>query len=301
MNATINTVSAKAVRKLKTDAEVYKKRLLHMIIATCVLLAAVVASVYSLVNTTVELSDTTEYALKLESDNFVKEMEIQGLNDTIDGLNAEIDSLSTSVENYQKSNKQFAGSIANLKSIIDELDLSNQQLIKENKKLNKKVKALQKKISVYDKYAYAVFDKGGNRTDLTYEQIKTGEELMLEKGMDPDLLFGIIMTESTGKENASNSTSTARGYGQVLAGTAKTVYEDIQGHGKGTYSHSMAFNGMTNISLVVSYLDWMHDNGWSLNKTIIRYRGLNDPAYFRSIDSYISKSGNSLAKISASW
>ena len=125
---------------------------------------------------------------------------------------------------------------------------------------------------------------------------------MKDKGMDPDLLFGLVMTESAGTEKAKNSTSTARGYGQLLKGTAKSMYENVLGNGKGTYNHDMAFDGDTNILLTATYLGYLKNTcNYSLRSTIIGYRGLYDQAYFNTVDSYIKKSGNSLTQIAANW
>ena len=188
-------------------------------------------------------------------------------------------------------------------SVIDELDEQNAGLLKENKKLAKELDSYKEREELYDKYEYALYDTAGNRTDLTYDQIKTGEELMVAKGMDPDLLFGILMTESGGKENASNPTSTARGYGQLLKGTGQFVYENLQGNAKGSYSHQYAYNGDMNIAMTVDLLNYFkNDRGLSLHKAIQSYRGLsNVSGYEAKINSYISKSGDSLSAIAAKW
>ena len=111
------------------------------------------------------------------------------------------------------------------------------------------------------------------------------------------------MTESGGKENASNPASTARGYGQLLKGTGKFVYENLQGNAKGSYSHQYAYNGDMNIAMTVDLLSYFkNDRGLSLHKTIQSYRGLsNVSGYEAKINNYISKSGDSLSAIAAKW
>lgn len=207
------------------------------------------------------------------------------------------------IHELESNAKAISSSTTEFKAVIDELDQQNADLLEENKHIAEELDSFKKREELYNKYEYALYDKAGNRTDLTYDQVKTGEELMEEKGMDPDLLFGIVMTESGGKETASNSTSTARGYGQLLAGTGKFVYENLQGNPKGSYNHSYAYDGDMNIAMTVDLLDYFkNEKNYSLHKTIQSYRGLQDVAsYERTINSYISKSGNSLSSIAAKW
>lgn len=199
--------------------------------------------------------------------------------------------------------KTLSSSASEFKSVVDELDKQNASLLKENKKIAKELDKFKQREELYDKYEYAIYNKAGKRTDLTYDQIKTGEQLMKEKDMDPNALFGILMTESGGVETASNSTSTARGYGQLLAGTGKFIYENLQGNPKGSYNHSYAYDGDMNIAMTVDLLDYFKNTkNYSLHKTIQSYRGLQDVSgYERTINSYISKSGNSLSSIAAKW
>jgi uncharacterized protein YoxC len=211
-------------------------------------------------------------------------------------------SLETMTDDYNTLVEESEEYLANYKSVVSELEAQNKKVVKANKKLRTRLNELEAREELFDKYEYALYDKMGNRTDLTYDQVTTGEELMLEKGMDPDLLFGIIMTESGGDETASNSTSSARGYGQLLSSTGKMVYEQIQGHGSGTYNHSMAYTGSVNISMTVSLLAYFRKQGYSLMTTIRRYRGINDvSSYIATINSYIKKNGNSISKMASSW
>jgi soluble lytic murein transglycosylase-like protein len=142
----------------------------------------------------------------------------------------------------------------------------------------------------------------GKRTDLTYKQIKMGQDLMLAKGYDPDILFGIVMTESRAVEKCTNDESTARGLGQFLKGTGKWVYEKLLN--LGTYNHNYALDGDTNIKMMVSYLDYLFKtNNNNLYNAIQLYRGSSGKpkvtqAYCNSIDSFISMADTSVAKIS---
>ena len=238
---------------------------------------------------------------KVDNNNLTKQFE--ETQDELLETKASLACADTYISEIEDSLGILRDSTEEFQSVIDELDEQNAGLLKENKKLAKELDTYKEREELYDKYEYALYDTAGNRTDLTYDQIKTGEELMTAKGMDPDLLFGLFMTESGGKELASNPTSTARGYGQLLKGTGQFVYENLQGHAKGSYSHQYAYNGDMNISMTVDLLDYFkNDKGYSLHKTIQSYRGLSDVSgYEAKINSYISKSGNSLSAIAAKW
>lgn len=142
-----------------------------------------------------------------------------------------------------------------------------------NAELNEINAQLEEETRLKTEYAYAL-NYGGQRTDITLAQLKTGEALCKEKGVNPHLLFGIVMTESRGNAQAKNSCSTATGYGQFLKGTGKTVYEDMMGNGRGTYNHNMAYNGDLNITMMAYYLDDLLDSsGGNTASALKRYRG----------------------------
>jgi soluble lytic murein transglycosylase-like protein len=295
------TASVRESRRYKSDAEMFKKLFSYACVTIAILTGIVFAMAYRLVTAANYSTDQQTEILELNSEIFNLKTEVNNLNLTIKQMAADATTLESDYESTKSDLTTLKSNYSSMKETIEELDATNAALEEENTALDTQLKTFATRSELYDKYEYALYDTDGKRTDLTYTQVQTGEELMKEKGLDPDLLFGIIMTESNGIEKASNSESTARGYGQMLAGTAKLTYEILQKHGSGTYNHSMAYNGDTNISMVVSYLSYLKGLGKSLNETIIGYRGLNDPRYFRTINSYISKSGNSLDKIAANW
>ncbi len=187
--------------------------------------------------------------------------------------------------------------ISDLKSTNDELDKQLKDIANKNKKLNKivkkdeeTIKELSDRVNTFERYEYALY-YGNKRNDLTYDQIKLGEELMEAKGYDPDLLFGIIMVESRGLADVVNPTSNATGYGQFLSGTGKFIYERVLGEGR--YNHSITpKDGDTNIRMMVAYLDLLYDkyNG-DIVKTIKEYCGSSDYtktySYMNKINSHI--------------
>ena len=194
-------------------------------------------------------------------------------------------------EIYEKLNSE----VKDLMDTVTELDSQNKKLSKENKQMHKDLRKYEKRSELFDKYEYAVYN-GNKRTSFTYSQLQLAEDIMEEKGMDANLLLAIAMTESGGNEKIKSKSSTARGYGQFLSGTGKFVYEELMD--AGTYDHSYALNGSTNIKLMANYLKYLHGNRSSIYGIIESYRGVKKcTGYMNKINSYLVRGGTSLEKI----
>ena len=281
------------ISRYKEEVYTYERVAKITIIIAAIFFAASIALAAQLVRSHMQSNSLLDQVHELQDTN-------RSLNEKLQNINADVVSISNETIVLQSQNKILSDSISGMKNTIDKLDASNAKLIKDNKSLDKSLKKFENRAELYDKYEYAVYDKSGKRTDLTYSQIKTGEELMKAEGIDPDLLFGMIMTESGGDETATSSSSTARGYGQFLAGSGKYVYEKIL-H-LGTYSHSMAYNGDTNIKMAAGYLGYLKNTrGFSAYAAVKAYRGVEPTAYIRTINSYIGKKGKSFNQIAANW
>ena len=198
---------------------------------------------------------------------------------------------SRDTETYKKLNSE----IKDLMDTVTELDSQNKKLAKENKQMHKDLNKYEKRSELFNKYEYAIYH-GKKRTSFTYSQLQLAENIMKEKGMDANLLLAIAMTESAGNEKSENSSSTAKGYGQFLSGTGKFVYEDLMK--AGTYNHSYALNGSTNIKLMANYLEYLQKNRSSVYGMIESYRGIsNCTKYMNKVNSYLIRGGTSLEKI----
>ena len=194
-------------------------------------------------------------------------------------------------ETYEKVNSQ----IKDLMDTVSELDSQNKKLAEENEKMYSDLNKYEKRSELFDKYEYAIYH-GKKRTSFTYSQLELAEEIMEEKGMDANLLLAIAMTESGGNEKSQSTSSTARGFGQFLSGTAKFVYEDLMK--AGAYNHDYALNGKTNIKLMANYLKYLQGSRNSVYGIIESYRGIpNCTSYMNKVDSYLNQGGTSLAII----
>ncbi len=209
-------------------------------------------------------------------------------------LAEEYDKLYNEYETVYEQNEQkdaliddCRGEIQKLNSVLTEIDEQNKSLVTSNQEYYERICTYEEREELFDKYEYAIMRKDGSRTDLTYDQIKTVETLADEKGVDTDLIFSIVMTESSGKEKASNSTSTARGYGQILSGTGEFVYTKLMKAGK--YDHSLALDGDTNLQMMVYYLEYLCDRNSTINGVISNYRGDDSalPSYISVMNSYL--------------
>ena len=172
----------------------------------------------------------------------VKEQEIVDLGYVIDELNVIIDNIDNQLKQVSTVNKSY----------VDELN------------------ELRKRSELYDKYEYAIVDNG-KRTELTYEEIEYGEDLMLAKGYDPNLMFGSIMVESRANPNAVNKDSGATGYGQFLDSTAKWVWTRILGND--SYYSDIRKNGKANIQMMAAYYDHLYSIYDSTFMVVKRYSG----------------------------
>ena len=180
---------------------------------------------------------------------------------------------------------------------MSELDMQNACLIQSNENYYQQLQAFQNRQALYDKYSYALYNQRGQRNDITFEQLKTGEDIMIAGKMDPNILWGFVCSESDGDEDAKNPSSTATGYGQILASTGRRVYEDIMGNGKGSYTSDMLLDGTVNIKIASAYLVYLKDNSSSIYEVVDKYAGEHNEAYYKKLDKVLQKGGTSLAEI----
>lgn len=202
-------------------------------------------------------------------------------------LSVQVESLDADLTRANQLNKDL---IESYNTLNDEL----KKAVKSNKSYKKELAEYKEREDLLNKYEYAIY-YGGERTDLTYDQIKYGEDLMEAKGYDPDLLFSIIMVESRANEKCTSTVSTAKGYGQFLDGTAKFVYEDRLK--LGTFQPSYSLNGKTNILMMSSYLDYLIKKNSTLTGVIRNYRGKSDVSRYMAEMNKFSSVSNMVANI----
>lgn len=227
----------------------------------------------------------------------VLKRELTNSNTKIFELKQENSELSVYNTKLIETTANYKDIAAELSDSITQLKNDNESLASEYDSVKEAYDILKYREELYDKYSYAIM-YNGNRTELTYDQIKTAEELAKEKGVDPDMLFSIGMVESKFDSSCTTTTSTAKGYFQFLKGTGKFTYNTLMGHDD-YYDHStMATNPYTSIKMAVNYLNYLGKNR-STNYGVIKgYTGLSEPDwYIDRMNTYLSKVNKSFSDL----
>lgn len=220
---------------------------------------------------------------------------------TIADLQSKYDYLESEYNVLVSHYNDFNNTIDELISISDELDKENQELAKTNDSYYEELSELRSRAELYDKYDYAIVDETGTRTDITYDELRTLEDLVNDSSInDEDLFLSWIMTESGGKVNATSATSTAKGYGQFLNSTSKFVYTNLLGNTD--WNSSVAYDGECNLEMMVAYVDYLYEqSGGDLYQVIRCYRGKDDiSSYVAKINSFLAYKDKSVQMIAQS-
>lgn len=193
----------------------------------------------------------------------------------------------------QKEVEEKDETINKLKSLTLELDEQLHNVAEVNKLYVNELTEFRQRSELYDKYSYAIINDSGKRTELKYEEIKYGEELMEAKGLDPHLMFGTIMVESGANPNAVNKTSGATGYGQFLNSTAKFVWTKLLNND--TYSPNVMKDGKSNILMMAEYYEYLNSYKSGTFEIIKQYSGNSTDEgarnYLAKINRYTNKVG----------
>lgn len=193
--------------------------------------------------------------------------------------------------------------LSDVSQIAYQLDQQNRTLNDDLNDALEKIKQYESREELFDSYEWALFRKDGSRTDISYNDIVTLEELVDEKDLSDntvDLVLAMAMTESNGNANARNISSSAVGLGQFLSGTGRFVYTSLMGND--VYNHQeTASDSETNLEMMVYYLEYLDvKNNHNIERVISCYRGIESPSYKYKINSYLAKNDLSLATIDIS-
>lgn len=163
--------------------------------------------------------------------------------------------LRASILEKENTIAELTNVIGDLNEVVDDIDNQLRHVASVNESYVDELNTLRNRAELYDKYEYAII-YGGERTALTYEEIELGEELMVSKGYDPNLMFGSIMVESNANPSAVNYSSGATGYGQFLDSTAKWVWTTLMGNE--SYYSDIRKDGKVNIQMMATYYDYLY-------------------------------------------
>lgn len=247
----------------------YTKRDKFETIAICAIITVVCLSLLTL---TVVVLNSQFQKMELEHQEELQEVH-ESYKNTIQESEEEIDTLNVLILSLRATIDDQTAVMASLKHQLE-----------EDNKLE---------FELYHKYWYVIRDAdpdGG----LTMEDIAYMDALCKERNFNAHWIWSIMHTESGYNVKAQNATSSARGLGQVLSSTARSMYERFMGNPKGSYNHEFAYDAKTNIAIVVEYCCYLKENYSTPQQMIYSYRGLEDVPYYNAIRGYLSTVGSDI-------
>lgn len=236
-------------------------------------------------------------------DNYSLRNDLTVASEKYDTLMADNQSLIAENQSLSSTYNDAVLILSDVSQIAYQLDQQNRTLNDDLNDALEKIKQYESREKLFDSYEWALFREDGSRTDISYNDIITLEELVDEKDLSDDtvdLVLAMAMTESNGNANARNVSSSAVGLGQFLSGTGRFVYTSLMGND--VYNHQeTASNSETNLEMMVYYLEYLDvKNNHNIERVISCYRGIESPSYKYKINSYLAKNDLSLATIDIS-
>lgn len=194
----------------------------------------------------------------------------------------------------QSDNLLYAAvQIDKLSVVAVELDEQNSELVNTLKTQETELEELREIKELYAEYEYAFVREDGTRTDISFEDVKTLEELAEEQGLGEDtvaLVLAIARNESQGYSDVKNPNSSAAGLCGLLNSTAKFSYETLLENGSGTYKSEYVYDPLTNLEMALAYVAYLKDHTDSNYDLLVAYRGTTaDKTWYRNIQTYTGK------------
>lgn len=199
--------------------------------------------------------------------------------DSVNIIESDTESLKTEENNepkyiYQNGDINISANDKDeyIKKLEESLDKSNDTInditTKYDSKVNEYKTLTKMDIDLYNEYSYAIEYP---KSDVTLDDIKMITRIAKEYDLNPHLWLSKVELESGYRSYAKSSSSSASGWGQVIKGTAKWVYENKLK--LGTYNHStMGTNKEINTRISMYYLSSLiKENG--VYNGLIRYNG----------------------------
>lgn len=236
-------------------------------------------------------------------DNYSLRNDLTVASEKYDTLMADNQSLIAENQSLSSTYNDAVLILSDVSQIAYQLDQQNRTLNDDLNDALEKIKQYESREELFDSYEWALFREDESRTDISYNDIITLEELVDEKDLSDDtvdLVLAMAMTESNGNANARNISSSAVGLGQFLSGTGRFVYTSLMGND--VYNHQeTASDSETNLEMMVYYLEYLDvKNNHNIERVISCYRGIESPNYKYKINSYLAKNDLSLATIDIS-
>ena len=222
---------------------------------------------------------------------------------------AQVAQLTTERDYHQANSQMFSDSVADLIEVTTELNTDRDLLIADIELMQYELEELYSRQDLFDRYGFFLYDKRGERNDITYDHLRSLEE-MIEGTSVPnaELILSIIYLESSGHCDVVNGQgSGASGFGQFLPSTAKSVWINVLGNPEDSWDPDMVFDPDINLQLTVAYMDYLIKKHGSPREALRQYSGSGSNeahlnGYIATLDSYLSHTdAGTFAQINAQY
>jgi soluble lytic murein transglycosylase-like protein len=150
---------------------------------------------------------------------------------------------------------------------------------KYDQKIDQSKAITAKDVNLYNEFSYAINYPG---SDMTLNDIKMIVDISKQENVNPHVWLSLVELESKFQSYSRSNRSTAAGWGQVLKGTGKSLYEDELK--LGNYNHAtMGINKEINARMSIHYLGDLIKETGSVEKALISYNGGELGAKYASI------------------
>lgn len=161
-------------------------------------------------------------------------------------------------------------------------------------KLNEKQADSAELFEIARKYWY-VFRDAPDNSGLTMDDMVYLDSLCKDYDLNPHIMWCIYDNESGYTEVIDNfSGSSARGLGQVLASTGKSMYENVLQ--LGSYTHELAYDAQINMQITTALIARNVDSG--LYNAIALYSGDSTGGYYNTIQNIAIEHGVDISNTS---
>lgn len=129
-----------------------------------------------------------------------------------------------------------------------------------------------------------VFQRTGDNSGLSADLIQYVDKVCKEWDVNPHWMWAIYWEESNFRARIDNTAgSGARGLGQVMPSTGKSFWENVLGHGSGSFTTDMLYDPYVNVDITVAIIGRHLSNGWTMYQAINQYSGGGGNEYFSEV------------------
>ncbi len=211
----------------------------------------------------------------------------------VNEYNVQVAQLTYERDYYQNNSRMFSDTVASLLDVTTELNIEKEYLIADNQFKDYQLDEFYQREELFDRYGFFLYNRRGERNDLSYDRLRTLEELVEDSCVpNPELILSIIYLESGGMCEAYNNSSSASGFGQFLPSTARSVWKNLLGNDPEEWEDDMIFDPDLNLQMTVAYMDYLIKKHGGPYEALRQYSGSGTNTahlngYVATLDSYL--------------